>query len=814
MRAHRGTGPDGLATIARAVWFAALLVPVQGFAGFEIGTFSYTDPANPSLPRFVAVPGFSVEGATSHGQTVCIQVTAGPNNPTGIYSMPPPHVYRTSVYDVCIRTSLANRCAGQLAGRALVPLPGYIEGANHPPSNPLCQQFPQVCDLDTAVSFIQEQYEGWSGTGWLPNAQGQCTSPPSTGLTLRPARMTIRDWRLDDEHEFAQDPPFVTLYGRTVVPLEVRVVDSAGQPVVGEAVTLRAGPVGATVDPQSFGFSTTPAGGLLEELSVTTGADGKATVYFRVETLWANVLEDESNPTEFRITARRGSDTPVEARVPVVDNRERILARYSVATEYIADGARSFWRDYFLPPLTGSIADLPGGILGAVFQPGNTGRGSILCNEYQSFTLTFLNDIRHSDDGWLLNGLDYSPLQTKHTEHHFVALYPEFLEYDSTRTLIMDPWLAQTSTVYTWREFVNFIDTLSAGANIVPDLLPDPGNPGTCVVNCGDILAPPPYPALGGRYPFFPDNESLPIRSASGGPVRYDGCLSIPTNYCARLGLGGSPDPHVPIPRDHATIVIGSPVLFHVVMEDGRRFGFPTHAPDVFTNDFAGSFTTAFLSYPEPEGERGWYVEIPPGRRFRLELPVLADGSMSLAVLTTDGAVWGGYEDVPIASGETVAIAVDLDSPCGPLSLPGGGQVECATSTGAECTADTDCADPEPCTVDTCETGRCVHQEATGFAAARCVCERFPAAACEAQAVPSAIAKKAAKACDLLASSETSEGKKQRKLVAKAVKSWKKAARLAGKRALRKKLSSECIAALTQALSDGSTRSLRLRDAL
>src|SRR6185369_5140051 len=96
---------------------------------------------------------------------------------------------------------------------------------------------------------------------------------------------------------------------------------------------------------------------------------------------------------------------------------------------------------------------------------------SVLCNDYQSRTLIFLNDIRHSDDGWLFNGLDYSPLQARHTEHHFVALYPHDQAYNTSRTCILDPWLPQTIAVYTWDQFVDFVDTISRGVNIVPDVL-------------------------------------------------------------------------------------------------------------------------------------------------------------------------------------------------------------------------------------------------------------------------------------------------------------------------------------------------------
>lgn len=526
----------------------------------------------------------------------------------------------------------------------------------------------------------------------------ELVAPIRTTLTLEPAEMTIADWRGEDEHTFERDPAEATLYGRTVVPVTVLVeeVSGVGIPLEGESVRIHAQPKRGeddfAVSADHFGFALDPSAPGPDFIDVVTDENGEATVFFHLEDLFANVGDDEEdNATSIEITATRTGDTPVTENLAVVDNRERILQRYSIATEYIPDGARSVWRDAYLPPLRGGVSDLVGGLLSSIVQPGNSGLGTFFCNSYQRRVLLFLNEIRHSDDGWLLQGLDYAPLQTVHTDHHFVGLYPSSLSFDSLRAMILDPWLPQTIAAYSWQEWIIFMDPFGQGDNVRTDDSMDPNNPGTCVVQCGEgNFVPLPYPALGGHYPWFPENAGLPIEAVGGQPQQYDACLAFPPDYCARNGFEGIAASRSPAAAsDHATVVVGSPVTFLVTMEDGRRYGYAPEDLETFLNEFGDDFDAAHLEIPEADGERGVYIDLPPGQRFTLSFPGEADGVMSLAILTKDGTIWGAYRDIPVVGGETNTVPVDLDEPCANISSSSETTVDCVQSIDG-----TSCGDP------------------------------------------------------------------------------------------------------------------------
>lgn len=517
----------------------------------------------------------------------------------------------------------------------------------------------------------------------------ELTTPVRTTLMFEPSLMTIADWRGSDEHEFERDPAEATLYGRTIVPIKILVeeVDGPGVPLEGETVRLRAEPlredVVFEVSAEHYGFGEDPMAAGPDEIEVVTDENGEAMVFFHVDDLFANVFEDgEDNADAFEISATRTGDEPVIKTLPIVNNRERILQRFSNATEYFPDGARSVWRDAYLPPLRGGVSDFVGGLLASVVQPGNSGVGTFLCNSYQRRSLIFLNDIRHSDDGWLFNGLEYSPLQTSHTDHHFVGLYPTSRSFDSLRAVILDPWLPQTIAAYSWQEWLSFIDPIGQGANVIPDASMDSENPGTCVVQCGvGNFVPLPYPALGGRYPWFPENDALPIEATANQPQKYDGCLAIPPDYCSRNGFGDEVvKKTIPDLDDHPTLVIGSPVTFLFTAEDGRRYGYASTDLDTFINEFSNEFTVAHLEFPEPDGGRGLYIELPPGPRFALEFPGEADGEMSVAILTADGKVWGSYRQIPVAEGQTNSLAVDLEEPCEAVMSAAETLIDCVQS--------------------------------------------------------------------------------------------------------------------------------------
>lgn len=619
------------------------------------------------------------------------------------------------------------------------------------------------------------------------------------------ARITIQDWRGEPTKDFELIPPRLTAFGTTVVPIHVHVVDEANDeaPVADELITLRATESGGAVTTEMFGLTFDPEKKGSPSLQVRTDENGRIDLFFRTDDVFRGA-GDGPLVTDFTISAQRSLEPPAPVILPVFDNRRHLFNRYLTSSEYIPNGATSDWRAPFRPPFPADgILNLPAAAVAAVVKPGNAPKGSVYCSEYQPRVLILLHDIRNSDEGWLVNGLDYGPLQTSNFEHHFVGLYPASEPYNGPNAIILDPWLAQMPVIYTWAEFANFVDTFDGGAHIVPDFLADPTNPGTCRNICGaSTLVPPPYPLLGGRYPYFPQHEVLPINAPGGAPLRFDGCGRIPDDWCRRHGFGGTGRPDIPKPNFHATAVVGSPVKFHVTMPDGRGFGYPPEAPDTFVNDLGGEFTTSFVAYPKPGGEQGWYVEV-PGPQFRFEAPAFDSGTMSVAILGVGGVPWGGYLDVPVTAGTSIGFDVDLDVPCAPLALPGGGTVSCTTA----CTAGAGCDDRDSCTADGCTDNLCVHTALAGMDAARCVCDRPPAAACEGRTLPKPLAKAAPRACQLLtAAAATTSAKKAGRLVKKSAAQWTKAARTAAKKGIVKKLGPECAGALSASYREAAER--------
>jgi uncharacterized membrane protein len=668
----------------------------------------------------------------------------------------------------------------------------------------------------TAISRDGETIVGYGMSPSWPYPTGWRIGPPPSLVQMRveAARMTIPDYKFEEEHEFRREPALVTMYGHTVVPIVVSVADEAneGEPLPNATITVSVEGVGMAVAPSLAGLSLDPdAKAGPEELVVQTGASGEATLYLHVVELYSNALEGEPNATAFEVSARWGIAVETET-IPVEDNRERILSRYRAADDYIPDGARATWRDAFLPPLEPSDYLTTGPSWLFNFGNLNNVAGTTLCTTYQQYTLVFLNEIRHSDDGWLLNGLDYSPLQLLDGEHHFVGLYPHELSYDHARSVILDPWLAQTRAFFTFDEFAAF---MKGAANIAPDVSKNPDNPGTCVTYCGSNLVPFPYPAAGGRYPYFPENAKINIAG------RFDGCQRVPpsgpelgfSGWCQRHGLAGDPRKlrAVGDGTDHATVLIGSPVRFLVTQPDGKRFGFTSAAADSYVNEVAEEHPIGFASLPEPDGSRGWHIDVPPGRTFRLDFPAIENGTMDVAVMAPLGGVWGGWFGVPITAGQTTSLEVDLDAACPAFTVPGRVAVPCDRP--STCTSNAECASDDPCTPRSCVEGLCQNRPVEGPAAATCACDRPRPAACDAPKLPRPLLKTSGKACRLLKGKGMTNEKKRAKLMAKAAKSWTSATTALGKRAVTKKLSEACRAALAQSYAEAGLRLEAVRTA-
>jgi hypothetical protein len=151
--------------------------------------------------------------------------------------------------------------------------------------------------------------------------------------------------------------------------------------------------------------------------------------------------------------------------------------------------------------------------------------------------------------------------------------------------------------------------------------------------------------------------------------------------------------------------------------------------------------------------------------------------------------------------------AVDLgafETPCpdgsftpGPCPTPGPGP-EPVPCEGVSCD------DADPCTIDTCEAGTCVHAVRGGLEGVRCACERPAPAACAADAVPRRVERKIGQACRLLGRAEGA--RRTKRLLGRAARAWNGAARLAMRTRGGGPLSAECRTALADTLNDAGRR--------
>lgn len=118
-----------------------------------------------------------------------------------------------------------------------------------------------------------------------------------------------------------------------------------------------------------------------------------------------------------------------------------------------------------------------------------------------------------------------------------------------------------------------------------------------------------------------------------------------------------------------------------------------------------------------------------------------------------------------------------------------------------------DCDDADPCTIDTCSVATCRHENVVGIQSARCVCERARPDVCDGQSPPLSISLAHQRACEALtkAASATKASKRER-TIKRAVRMWRKAARLLDTRAAKDALSTECREALRGALQDAWAR--------
>ncbi len=116
----------------------------------------------------------------------------------------------------------------------------------------------------------------------------------------------------------------------------------------------------------------------------------------------------------------------------------------------------------------------------------------------------------------------------------------------------------------------------------------------------------------------------------------------------------------------------------------------------------------------------------------------------------------------------------------------------------------TECDDGDPCTVDDCAAGACVHVARNGIDGARCACDRPSPAACAADGFPPAVLRRTARACSLL--DRAAGASRPNRLLRRAAHTWAGAAKLATRRRVAGSRTPDCRSALAADLHDAERR--------
>jgi hypothetical protein len=114
------------------------------------------------------------------------------------------------------------------------------------------------------------------------------------------------------------------------------------------------------------------------------------------------------------------------------------------------------------------------------------------------------------------------------------------------------------------------------------------------------------------------------------------------------------------------------------------------------------------------------------------------------------------------------------------------------------------CDDGDPCTVDDCAAGACVHVARDGIDGARCACERPAPAACAADGFPPAVKRRTSRACSLL--TRAAESSRPNRILRRAAHTWAGAAKLATRRRVTGSRTPQCRSDLVAALHDAERR--------
>ncbi len=405
------------------------------------------------------------------------------------------------------------------------------------------------------------------------------------------------------------DPPVATVYGRTWLPFQVKVTNGS-MPAPGISVALSPG-TGAS------GITLTPGDQPGSITSLITGPDGlTSTAYLIVE-------QSETSPiTSVSVNASTPDGNTAASTWSVVNNLNSVIASYMST---IPNGKiNPTLQAAFTPPLGSSLLWPP---LWYDLNQQNA-FGATVCSRYQSMVLDFLNRLRYSAQGWLLNGIDYGPASTQGAGHFFVIVWPHSSSFTGSDALVFDPWPAQTPVVYTQSDYSLFSPR---GYKDDPTFTFCPGG----------NLNPP--------YPNYPDSAPYPMSGAGCG--------------------------HTEAPPVNLIVTLHSPVDALFTAPDGGQAGYLASA-DAGVDDFGDDYER--LDLPEDDaGTRGVFMGFVPASG-TLDVIGLENGTfgMDIAYALPDGQPQvSRFSSVSVSQGESIHFVLDVANACAAGTRATGAQI-------------------------------------------------------------------------------------------------------------------------------------------
>lgn len=398
-----------------------------------------------------------------------------------------------------------------------------------------------------------------------------------------------------------------SVLGRTQIRLNATVLDDAASPVSGAVVRFRA------------------SHGKLTESTAVTDSQGVASVNLEVELDALQQLTVRSIDIDAEIP---GASEPLRSAIPVVDGVDELTRRYleeAPVGRVITDGSFNSSLLRWVP-IVGVRPGWMNNVLGDVINRDEY--DPFICGNLQKRDLDWITRFVHTEP-WLLNGIEFGPLQSLWGAHHTWAFWKKGQNYD--RGWVPDAWTEQRPVVYTYAEWAS-AENLGAG----PDFSTQRDK----------------YPLTGSRYyPAVKEGPPRKIDFSFVGRMRGNAKMRL------QAASGGVYD------ADAATYSLDESSHIHA-----GSLEFSLRESRV-TADITGTEGGAFDLYVSDGAGAAYYpdVAIAAGETGRLELDLARPGD---AIVFPDGrrvepsggyqlhALLVGFEPASAGVGETVAVTV------------------------------------------------------------------------------------------------------------------------------------------------------------